>query len=185
MHDRSLAQALERACVRAGLVDEQEKAIVSPYGLRHTAASIMLGAGVPLIVVSRQLGHANPNLTATIYAHLLSDAELERAAGIFDAPAVAHTMGETMGEVRACRDPAWTQASRRGDRPPCKRQVPGSNPGSGLRQRLLASGCPGIPSTSLHGRICVWRPSGNVAGRPRRCGIRCGDRWSAHGAGLA
>jgi integrase len=44
----------------------------------------MLSRGVPLIVVSRQLGHANPNITATIYAHLLGDSELDRAAEVFE-----------------------------------------------------------------------------------------------------
>jgi integrase len=57
---------------------------VSLHGLRHTAASIMLGAGVPLLIVSRQLGHANPNVTATIYAHLMSDPQLDLAAMAFD-----------------------------------------------------------------------------------------------------
>lgn len=47
----------------------------------------MLGAGVPLIVVSRQLGHANPNITAKVYAHLVNrDEQLDSAAVVFDAP---------------------------------------------------------------------------------------------------
>lgn len=49
-----------------------------------TAASIMLARDVPLIVVSRQLGHANPHITATIYAHLLSDSDLDLAARAFE-----------------------------------------------------------------------------------------------------
>jgi integrase len=43
----------------------------------------MLAGGVPLIVVARQLGHANPNITATIYAHLLGDSQLDDAAAVF------------------------------------------------------------------------------------------------------
>src|ERR1019366_966312 len=58
MHDRSAHRAVERASKRAGLVDENGRPVVSLHGLRHKAASIMLGAGVPLLVVSRQLGHA-------------------------------------------------------------------------------------------------------------------------------
>ena len=87
MHDRSLARALERALRRAGLVaDEDGRSVplVTPHGLRHTCASIMLASGVPLIVVSRQLGHANPNITATIYAHLLGDSQLDEAAAAFE-----------------------------------------------------------------------------------------------------
>jgi integrase len=53
--------------------------LVSPHGLRHSA-SLMLAAGVPLIVVSRQLGHATPNITAQVYAHLLGDEQLDQAA---------------------------------------------------------------------------------------------------------
>lgn len=43
----------------------------------------MLAAGVPLIVVARQLGHANPNITAAVYAHLLNDLQLDAAAAPF------------------------------------------------------------------------------------------------------
>jgi len=32
-----------------------------------------LGQGVPLPVVSHVLGHANPAITGTIYAHMLSN----------------------------------------------------------------------------------------------------------------
>jgi integrase len=56
----------------------------------------MLAAGVPLIVVSRQLGHANPHITATIYAHLLGDQELDLAARAFDPPPATETLRETL-----------------------------------------------------------------------------------------
>lgn len=109
MHDRSLARALERACRRIGLGEtyiaqtkegpqERFRAFLTPHGLRHSAASIMLGAGVPLIVVSRQLGHANPNITATIYAHLLGDRQLDAAAAVFDGLQAAETLEETLEE---------------------------------------------------------------------------------------
>lgn len=83
MHDRSLGRAVERACGRAGLVDAGGKPLVTSHGLRHSAASIMLMAGVPLLIVSRQLGHSNPQITATTYAHLLGDDQLDRAADAF------------------------------------------------------------------------------------------------------
>lgn len=95
MHDRSLHRALERACQRTGLGEayvaqtkkgpqERFRASLTSHGLRHSCASIMLAADVPLIVVSRQLGHANPNITATIYAHLLGDSQLDDAAAVFE-----------------------------------------------------------------------------------------------------
>jgi integrase len=43
----------------------------SLHTLRHTHASHLLAAGVPLTDVSRRLGHANAHVTATVYAHAL------------------------------------------------------------------------------------------------------------------
>jgi integrase len=43
----------------------------SLHTLRHSHASHLLAAGVPLPVVSKRLGHANVHVTATIYAHAL------------------------------------------------------------------------------------------------------------------
>jgi integrase len=43
----------------------------SLHSLRHRHASILLASGVPLTDVSKRLGHANPNVTAAIYAHAL------------------------------------------------------------------------------------------------------------------
>ena len=37
--------------------------------LRHTAASLMLNHGVPLLVVAKILGHSNPSITLNVYAH--------------------------------------------------------------------------------------------------------------------
>ncbi len=47
--------------------------IVTPirfHDLRHTAASLMLNHGVPVIVVSR-LGHSTATITMDIYGHLI------------------------------------------------------------------------------------------------------------------
>jgi integrase len=110
MHDRSLARALERALRRAGLVadgDGRSVPLVTPHGLRHTCASIMLARGVPLIVVSRQLGHANPNITATIYAHLLGDSQLDEAAAAFEVETELSAATSGMGRrARAERRPS-------------------------------------------------------------------------------
>jgi len=95
MHDRSLAQALERAYARSGLVDDRGRAVVSPHRLRHSAASVMLAQGVPLTVVAAQLGHADPAITARIYAHLISDRDLDLAAAAFAASSDAQTERET------------------------------------------------------------------------------------------
>lgn len=44
------------------------------------AASLMLNHGIPLIVVSRRLGHANASVTLNIYAHTTVDMQNEAAA---------------------------------------------------------------------------------------------------------
>ena len=43
----------------------------SVHTLRHTHGSHLLAAGVPLTDVSKRLGHVNPHVTATVYAHAL------------------------------------------------------------------------------------------------------------------
>jgi hypothetical protein len=46
--------------------------VPTPYrlhDLRHTAGSHLLAEGVPLPEVSQILGHANPAITARLYAH--------------------------------------------------------------------------------------------------------------------
>jgi integrase len=42
------------------------------YDLRHTHASLMLAAGVPVKVVSERLGHASAVMTLNTYAHVLA-----------------------------------------------------------------------------------------------------------------
>jgi integrase len=94
MDEGTPGQALERALGRAELVDAEGRPLVTFHGRRHTAASVMLARGVPLPVVARQLGHANPNITATIYAHILGEDHLDRAANVFDPPQDARAMRE-------------------------------------------------------------------------------------------
>jgi integrase len=60
---------------------------LSPHGLRHLHASILLAEGLPLPEVSRRLGHANAGITASIYSHAVRD----------DSAAVA-AIGRALGE---------------------------------------------------------------------------------------
>lgn len=48
------------------------------HGLRHTAATLLIGQGVDIRTVSGRLGHANTSTTLNIYSHTLK--ELDRAA---------------------------------------------------------------------------------------------------------
>jgi integrase len=58
--------------------DGPDKAVLTKpiriHDLRHTAASWLLGAGVPLIVVSAHLGHEDPSVTSKVYGHLIPGA---------------------------------------------------------------------------------------------------------------
>ncbi|MBK5287408.1 MAG: site-specific integrase [Acidimicrobiia bacterium] len=53
--------------------------------LRHSCATTMLAAGVPLEVVSRTLGHAGLEITANIYARVLPPAQRDAADRIQEA----------------------------------------------------------------------------------------------------
>ncbi|HSB70446.1 MAG TPA: tyrosine-type recombinase/integrase [Candidatus Methylomirabilis sp.] len=53
--------------------------LVRVHDLRHTYASLALQRGVPLLVVSRQLGHSSIGVTGDVYGHLLPDATREAA----------------------------------------------------------------------------------------------------------
>lgn len=45
------------------------------HDLRHTAASIILNHNVPVIVVSKRLGHAKVSITLNVYAHLIPESQ--------------------------------------------------------------------------------------------------------------
>ena len=49
------------------------------HDLRHTAASLMLNNGIPVIVVSKILGHSKPSITLDIYGHLCNEMQGDAA----------------------------------------------------------------------------------------------------------
>lgn len=53
------------------------------HDLRHTHATLLLKAGVPVKVVSERLGHVSPGFTLNAYQHVLLGMQAE-AAQIFD-----------------------------------------------------------------------------------------------------
>jgi integrase len=72
--------------VQPGHVSKSFRAVADRLGLpvrlhdlRHTAATLMLAAGVPLKVVSETLGHASIVVTADVYAHVTPDLKREAA----------------------------------------------------------------------------------------------------------
>ncbi len=61
------------------ILDEAGLPEIRFHDLRHTAATLMLNHGIPVIVVSRRLGHARPSITLDIYGHLIPDKQKEVA----------------------------------------------------------------------------------------------------------
>jgi len=53
------------------------------HDLRHTAASMMLNQGIPVIVVSKILGHSKPSTTLDYYGHVIGQME-NKATSIMD-----------------------------------------------------------------------------------------------------
>jgi len=55
---------------------------VTFHALRHTHASQLIDAGVDIVTISRRLGHASPNVTLAIYAHLFRKSDDKAAQAI-------------------------------------------------------------------------------------------------------
>jgi len=71
---RNLHRDFKRVLEKAGLPN------IRFHDLRHTAATLMLINGIPLIVVSRRLGHSKPSVTLDIYGHYLPGMQSTAAA---------------------------------------------------------------------------------------------------------
>ena len=65
LNPESVSQLFDRIVRRSGLPH------IRFHDLRHTHASLLVAAGVPLKVVSERLGHAHPAFTMHTYQHLL------------------------------------------------------------------------------------------------------------------
>ncbi len=55
------------------LADRAELPRIRLHNLRHSAATLLLRAGMPAHVVSQRLGHASTSITMDVYAHALDD----------------------------------------------------------------------------------------------------------------
>ena len=55
---------------------------VTFHGLRHTHASQLIDAGVDIVTISKRLGHAKPDITLRVYAHLFRNDDSKAAAAI-------------------------------------------------------------------------------------------------------
>ena len=68
----------------------------SPHVLRHTHATLMLKAGVPLKVAQERLGHASIVMTGDIYSHVLPGMQ-RQAARLVEAALKARDQNVTTG----------------------------------------------------------------------------------------
>ena len=57
------------------LVQQAHLKEISTHSLRHIGASLVLSKGSPITTVSQMLGHANPAITMSIYAHAIPDSQ--------------------------------------------------------------------------------------------------------------
>ncbi|WP_156298053.1 tyrosine-type recombinase/integrase [Mycobacterium paragordonae] len=61
-----------RAMAKSGLPEHRRPGL---HDLRHTHASRLIDAGIPIVAVSKRLGHANVAITLSTYAHVAADAD--------------------------------------------------------------------------------------------------------------
>jgi integrase len=65
--------------------------VLTPHGLRHTAASLAIASGADVKVVQTMLGHASATMTLDLYGHIYAD-RLDEIADRMDAARTARTV---------------------------------------------------------------------------------------------
>ena len=73
IHQRNLQRDFKALIKQAGLPP------IRFHDLRHSAASLLLNNDVPVIVVSRRLGHARTSITMDVYGHLIPSMQAKAA----------------------------------------------------------------------------------------------------------
>lgn len=84
----TVSHAFPRLLGRAGLPR------MRVHDLRHATATLMLASNIPMQVISEQLGHANPAMTAKVYAHVIPAAQ-RLAVGVL--PSLGSQNGSRLG----------------------------------------------------------------------------------------
>jgi integrase len=74
---RHVGEGFRAAVKRAGLGASGR---LSLHSLRHGFASLLIAEGLDVVFVSRQLGHSNPAVTLSTYAHVFASREHAQAA---------------------------------------------------------------------------------------------------------
>jgi len=92
------------------LCDEAGLPRIGPHGLRHTAATWLIGSGASPKLIAQRLGHASPSITLGLYSHVLPGHD-QAAADAFAAALVA-AGAQSQGE---CDQGVTTDAPRAGN----------------------------------------------------------------------
>ena len=88
-HRKTVWRALDRAIKKANENTKPDEKLrrLTIHSLRHSGASIHIMSGTPIPEVSAMLGHANVNITLTVYTHFIpkmrTDSASTLAAAIF------------------------------------------------------------------------------------------------------
>lgn len=67
------------SAVKAAHSSLDDVPVIRLHDLRHTHATVLLGAGIPVKVVSERLGHASATITLGAYAHVMPGMQREAA----------------------------------------------------------------------------------------------------------
>lgn len=99
LHPDFVSQTFDRLVARLKLP------AIRLHDLRHTHASLLLRANVPVKVVSERLGHTNPSFTISTYQHVMPGMQAEAATTFSDL---------LYGEEPEDREPQGEAASQHG-----------------------------------------------------------------------
>ncbi|WP_099204620.1 tyrosine-type recombinase/integrase [Scatolibacter rhodanostii] len=89
----------------SSFIDRSNLPKVTVHSLRHTYASLMIADDIPIVTVSKQLGHAQVSTTANIYAHAIKSAQA-KAVEVFDRFDDVVIPAETVADEEDNSDPA-------------------------------------------------------------------------------
>ena len=86
MHYRNVVRRGFDKAIAGASLDGGGRPKLRWHDLRHTFASLLISAGLNVVYVSRQLGHASSDITLRAYSHLFDQAEHgQRASDVLEA----------------------------------------------------------------------------------------------------
>ena len=89
---------------------ERVGSVVGVHDARHTYASLMLRRGVPIVYISKQLGHSSIQVTVDLYGHFIPGADRHHVEGLADAIEEA---GRQLAATQPQPDPTSRRTPRR------------------------------------------------------------------------